>query len=241
MTALQDQTVYRGLWAVLVQYFRVPQDPPEIPGGGRDNTSPFKPAQAFLGYLKFWFWMLMAIIDIGVLVGWIAIMIADWRIGLAVLPIVVIVLIAPTIVAYIALQLRFDTTWYIMTDRALRIRRGVWIIDERTITYENIQNVKVTQGPVQRHFKIATVVVETAGAGSAGGKQRAAAANQGALEGVTNASEIRDRILLKMRESGSTGLGDELSLQQQRGRAASWSPAQFDLLREIHKELAAIA
>jgi uncharacterized membrane protein YdbT with pleckstrin-like domain len=117
----------------------------------------------------------------------------------------------------------------------------VWIIEERTITYENIQNVKVTQGPVQRHFGIATVVVETAGAGATVGKGTVVG-NQGVLEGVTDADVIRDRILAKMRESSSTGLGDEPSQVPAVPPSRSpWTPAHLELLRQLRDELAAIA
>jgi uncharacterized membrane protein YdbT with pleckstrin-like domain len=46
--------------------------------------------------------------------------------------------------AYIAIHLRYDTTWYVHGDRSLRIRRGIWVIHETTLTFENIQNVKTT-------------------------------------------------------------------------------------------------
>jgi uncharacterized membrane protein YdbT with pleckstrin-like domain len=76
------------------------------------------------------------------------------------------VLIAPDVIAYVGLHLRYDTTWYVFTDRSLRIRRGIWVIHETTITFENVQNVAVAQGPVQRYFGIADVIVQTAGGGA---------------------------------------------------------------------------
>src|SRR5690606_13139102 len=108
----------------------------------------------------------------------------------------------PDVVAYVAIHVRYDTTWYVMTDRSLRIRRGVWIIHETTITFENVQNVRVEQGPVQRHFGIANVVVETAGAPKLSQHgQSGAGANQGVIEGVVDAAGIRDRILARLRQS----------------------------------------
>lgn len=240
-TTARTEHIYRGLWSVLVRYFRVPEQPPEVPGRAEPTSAPFKPAAGFLKYLKLWFWIVLMLIDVGLLACWIVIFVVDWRVGLALTPVALIVIIVPDIIAYIAVHLRYDTTWYVMTDRSMRIRRGVWIIEERTITYENIQNVKVTQGPVQRYFDIATVVVETAGAGTAAGKHGSTIGNRGVIEGVTNANEIRDRILVKMRQSKSAGLGDEpeqeLSMQR---RGSGWSSAHLDLLRQIHDELAAI-
>ena len=78
--------------------------------------------------------------------------------------------VLPDILAYIAIHLRYDTMWYVMTDRSLRCRRGIWVIFEHTITFENVQNVHVRRGPVQYFFGISTVVVETAGAAEGGGR-----------------------------------------------------------------------
>ena len=68
------------------------------------------------------------------------------------------VAILPDIVAYVAIHLRYDTTWYVIGRRSLRIRRGIWIINETTITFENVQNIHITQGPLQRYFGIADLV-----------------------------------------------------------------------------------
>ena len=43
---------------------------------------------------------------------------------------------------------------YTLTDRALRLRRGVMRVEEVTLSYVNIQNVKFVQGPLQRYFGI---------------------------------------------------------------------------------------
>ena len=89
------------------------------------------------------------------------------------------------------------------------IRRGIWVIQETTITFENVQNVKLTQGPLQRHFGIANVMVDTAG-GSSDRKQRGGAtSHQGIIEGVTqeDAARLRDLILGKLRRSATAGLG----------------------------------
>lgn len=232
--------MYTGLWGVLVRYFRVPENPPEIPGKPREAHQ-FKPSQGFLDYLKLWFWIVLWIIDLSLLACWIIIFVVQWWVGLLLTPIALAVIILPDIFAYIAIHLRYDTTWYVLTERAMRIRRGIWIIEERTITYENIQNVKVTQGPVQRHFGIADVVVETAGAAATTGKHGTTVSNQGRIEGVSNAQEIRDRVLAKMRESQSAGLGDEETRKEHSGRNwHGWTPGHRDVLRQLREELAAI-
>jgi Bacterial PH domain len=142
--------------------------------------------------------------------------------------------ILPDIVVYIAIHLQFDTTWYVMTGRSLRIRRGIWTIHETTITFENVQNVEVNQGPVQRLFGIADVRVDTAGGGGRpAGHDGQAAMNthRGLIEGVSNAPQIRDLILSRLRRSRFAGLGDEHPASDD--ASSHWSPAHIAVLREI--------
>ena len=55
-------------------------------------------------------------------------------------------MVLPDIFAYVGIHLRYDTTWYVLTDRSLRIRRGIMTIHETTISFENVQNVEVRRG-----------------------------------------------------------------------------------------------
>jgi membrane protein YdbS with pleckstrin-like domain len=246
--AVQHATerVYEGLWGLAARWLRVPREAPALPVRAGDRMTSFRPAEGFLRYLKLWFWIVCLLIDLALAAALIGIFAADWRIGLALTPIFLVVMVLPDIVAYIAVHFRYDTTWYVMTDRSLRIRRGIWVIQETTITFENIQNVKVSQGPVERYFGISDIVVETAGAGSGGsGKHgQMAVANQGIIEGVANASEIRDLVLAKMRQSKTTGLGDEDEPGTPAGGAASargWTAAHIAALREIRDEIGTLA
>ena len=123
-----------------------------------------------------------------------------------------------------------------MTERSLRIRRGMMVIHETTITFENVQNLKLRQGPLQRHFGIADLVVETAGSGGAQGHEgRAGVDNRGVIEGIDNAPEVRERILSRMRQSRTAGLGDEDPAAAP--SPSAWSPAQLQALREIREEV----
>jgi uncharacterized membrane protein YdbT with pleckstrin-like domain len=119
-----------------------------------------------------------------------------------------------------------------MSDRSLRIRRGIWVIHETTITFENVQNVTMRQGPIQRWYGIADVVVETAGGGSAHGAEgmQATAAHRGLIEGVSNAEQIRDLMMDRLHRSRSAGLGDEAP---EHALSGQWSSAHVALLREI--------
>jgi hypothetical protein len=124
----------------------------------------------------------------------------------------------------------------------MRIRRGIWIVSETTITYDNIQNVSVTQGPLQRYFGIANVVVQTAGGGGHAGPHGAGMSTHvGLLEGLTNAPEIRELIMLRARRAAGAGLGDDRTTDEResqlRGAAGEFSPAHLQALREIRDAL----
>ncbi|MBL0922270.1 MAG: PH domain-containing protein [Phycisphaerales bacterium] len=236
--------VYSGVWAGLVRWLRVPPEPPTLPVRAGQPLESFRPGPGFLAYLKFWFWIALLAIDVLILFGWIVILTVDWRVAMWLLVPTLIVAILPDIVAYVAMHLRYDATWYVMTDRSLRIRTGIVSIRETTITFENVQNVKVEQGPVQRRFGIATVVVETAGGGSGGAPGKGGSTrplNQGRLEGLANAEAIRDLIMSKVRASTSAGLGDERpGAEQSRKPRPALGPAHLEALRAMRDEARAL-
>lgn len=234
------QSIYRGVWKILADLFYVPKEPPTLPVRADEAVLTFQPADGFLRYLKMWFWIVAIILDILLLIGWVAVLWSVPLLGVLLFIPMLGLLVLPDIVAYVALHLRYDTTWYVVTDRSVRIRRGIWIIREVTITFENVQNIHVRQGPVQRMFGIQDLVVETAGAGSASGDGATASANQGILEGIDNAAEMRDLILDRVRQSTTAGLGDEgpLPTRARQAGAPSLSSTHIDLIRSIRDELA---
>lgn len=256
------EKMYRGLWAVIVPLLRVPREPPTIPvtssRGGEVRS--FQPAPGWLKYMKFWFWIVLAITDIGLAIGYVAaaaalIIEGLWWVAALLLPPALVLIIAPDIIAFIAIHLKYDATWYVMTDRSIRIRRGIISIRETTVTFENVQNVKVQQGPVQRHFGIADVIIETAGA-SAVQKGGVGVGNQARIEGVADAPALRDLILSRLKQSKSAGLGDEAQdARAAAGRPASgevkrraefaprpaWRPEHLEALRAIRDEARAVA
>lgn len=236
--------IYTGVWARLVGWLKVPAEPPTLPVRPGERLESFRPSEGFLRYLKFWFWIALLPMDVLIVFGWIAILTVNWEVALWLLAPALFIAIAPDIVAYVIVHLRYDTTWYVMTDRSLRIRTGILAIRETTITFENVQNVKVQQGPLQRHFGISTVVVETAGGGSGGTPGQPGhvpALNQGRLEGLANGEAIRDLIMSKVRASTSAGLGDERrGAEQSRKPRPALGPAHMNALRSLRDEARAL-
>jgi membrane protein YdbS with pleckstrin-like domain len=109
--------------------------------------------------------------------------------------------------------LDFNRRWYLVTDRSLRIREGVWTVHERTMSFANVQNLEVRQGPIQRALGIAALEVRSAGGGHAKSAEAQGGRKTGDLHvayfrGVDNAEEIRDLILARLRGLRDSGLGD---------------------------------
>lgn len=261
--------IYSGVWGALVALFRVPAQPPALPSGTGQRHDAFQPSGGFLRYLKFQFWLLLLIVDVVLTAGWIA---ATWALldaghtgwAIAIAPPALVLIVLPDIIAYIGIHVRYDTMWYVLTDRSMRIRRGLWIIHEVTITFENVQNVTVQQGPLERWFGIASVIVQTAGGGGGGAKhEQPGLTHMGVIEGISNAAEVRDLILSRARASGSAGLGDERFSAADaararagsgrtggaqggaqggapQGSAAAWGPEHVTVLRGIRDELRAM-
>jgi membrane protein YdbS with pleckstrin-like domain len=230
--------IYGGVWASVVALFQVPEQPPTLPVAGEPVRS-LRPALGFLNYLKFFFWLMLIPGDVIPIAGWIAIWFAVPVLAIVLLPVLVFVVMAPDVIAYVGVHLQYDTTWYVLTDRSLRIRRGIWTIHETTISFENVQNVAVSQGPVQRYFGIADVIVQTAGGGARHGKGEGSSsggAHVGILQGLDDAELIRDLILDRVRHSRSTGLGDERAAAPAAMADApvgAFSHAHLAVLREI--------
>jgi len=225
--------IYRGLWGVIVGWLRVPPLPDDLPSRAGEAPDRFHPALGFLRYLQFWFWLALIAIDGAILLGWGVLFYNNRLWGWILLAPALLIAIVPDIIAYIAIHLRYDTTWYVMTDRAIRIRRGVWIINEVTITFENVQNVKITQGPLQRFFGVSNLTIETAGAGAS--EQSGSVTNQARIEGVANAQELRDKIMSRVRRSRTAGLGDEHPGASRAARGA-WTGEQVAMLGEVLDE-----
>ncbi len=151
------------------------------------------------------------------------------------------------IVAYLAqlpftyLLVRFDyeLRWYMVTDRSLRIRYGVWKVYESTMSFANLQQVEVQQGPLQRLLGLADVHVQSAGGGSDHDPRRGRtedALHSGIFHSVANATEIRDLVLDRLRHFRQAGLGDPDDHHEHPLAPAAAAPA--DTLAAAHELLA---
>jgi membrane protein YdbS with pleckstrin-like domain len=126
----------------------------------------------------------------------------------------VAVLIVQFLAGWMLVRLDYELRWYMLSDRALRIREGIATVREKTIALANVQNISIRQGPLQRLLGIADVEVKTAGGG---GGQGAEGHKKGGMaepmhvayfRGVDNPQEIRDLVAEGVRRQRDAGLGD---------------------------------
>jgi uncharacterized membrane protein YdbT with pleckstrin-like domain len=140
------------------------------------------------------------------------------------------------------LRLGYELRWYILSDRALRIREGIVSINEKTITFANIQQISIQQGPLQRLLGIADVQVSTAGGGSAGsgGKhgQVGESMHEAYFRGVDNAEEIRAVIAERVRMHRDSGLGD--ADDEPASALVPGAPDALEAARELREEVRAL-
>jgi membrane protein YdbS with pleckstrin-like domain len=227
--------MYRGIWSVLTGWFRVPEKPPTLPVGEGETLLSFHPSRRYLYYLMLYFWIAFVLVDVAILIGWLIVFAVNRALAMLLALPALALAILPGIVAYIMIHLRYDTMWYVMSERSLRCRRGIWTILEHTITFENVQNVLVRRGPVQYFLGISTILIETAGASESEGDDKFAVGNKAIMEGIDNPEEIRALILEKVRRSRSAGLGDEPTAQASAG--PTFEREHVEALREILVEV----
>ncbi len=144
---------------------------------------------------------------------------------------------------YAMARLDYELRWYIVTDRSLRIRAGLASVQETTMSFANVQQVIVTQGPLQRLLGIADVRVQSAGGGGEHHRPgQEASLHTGIFHGVDNASQIRDLILERLRQFRETGLGDPDERRVAVATGAAFPPATAvaDAARELLEEARAL-
>ncbi len=133
-----------------------------------------------------------------------------------------------------------------VTDRSLRIREGVWQMREMTMTFANIQNLSVSQGPVQRFFGISDLQVQTAGGGGAAASGQAGqhqSMHLGFFRGIEDADSVRDLMLERLRRAKDSGLGDRQPAGARapaRKAVTSLGGRALDALRAVRAEATAM-
>jgi membrane protein YdbS with pleckstrin-like domain len=230
--------MYERLKALLLPVLRVPAGAPEPPPGHGPGEflRTFRAAPAYLSYRLLHWWVYAAFWAFGVAVLSVFVLTTlEWW-GLLVVPVLVAFAAAKAAVLYVTTRLDYEMRWYILTERSLRLREGVWVVRELTLTFANVQNIHVLQGPVERLFGFSNILLETAGGGSGAKEKRLADPHRALLRGIDNPAEVRDLILRLLRRYRTAGLGDEG--EQRVTEAAEGFP--LPLLAEVRDEARAL-
>jgi len=201
----------------VLKLFKVPPEP-ELPTGSPGSVRTFRAAPNFLKLRLLLWGARQAAVFAGLVI-----FIVVWQVAGSGVPreinitvnvvkaFSVLVFLVQIPVTYAIVRLDWEMRWYIVSDRSLRIRAGIWHVQEMTMTFANIQQISVHQGPLQRLLGIYDLEVSTAGGGVAmhpahGGLTNAG--HRGFFHGIDNATEIRDMMLERLRKLRDTGLGD---------------------------------
>lgn len=138
------------------------------------------------------------------------------------------------IYSWFVVKLDYEKRWYVVTDRSLRVREGIVTVREATVTFANIQNISISQGPIQRLLGIADLRVDTAGGGAVAAQHQGMYnAHTTLFRGVANAEEIKQLMQTRLRQLKDAGLGDHDDTEQ---KEAETTADALEALREIHRE-----
>lgn len=104
--------------------------------------------------------------------------------------------IAQLMFSFVATFLSAKSQAYLLSDRSLRIRRGLWIYKEITLSLKNIQKVKISQNILERLWGIGTVEVRTAGGGAVSKKDEKNndKSHAGELVGMLDPFDMRELV-----------------------------------------------
>jgi uncharacterized membrane protein YdbT with pleckstrin-like domain len=226
----------------ILHWMRVPPKP-DPPEGSAESIRVFRAGQNFYR----WRLALWVVANIGAAIG-IVVAFFFWR-GLIAMtpPLARLGLHAAELVGAIGFivslpftfyrqRLDYEMRWYVVTDRSLRIRSGIWNVAELTMTFANIQDLRVTAGPIQGLFKLADVEVRSAGGGGASGPY-AHDSHVAYFEGVDNAEAIRDLVVERLRRYRDAGLGD---FDAHHPVTASETPGVLDAAAAVLQEARAL-
>lgn len=153
-----------------------------------------------------------------------------WGTAIVLVCLVVTIPLIPVIlpIAYFFTKRYYERLEIVLTRRDLKVRRGIWNVEEKSVPLEKITDLALTQGPLMRLFDIKGMKVETAGQSSAGALIT--------ITGIAEVDDFRDAVLDQR---------DRISDQDDGQEAARPGPAQPDgqgpeslaLLAEIRDSL----
>ncbi|MBN1209958.1 MAG: PH domain-containing protein [Myxococcaceae bacterium] len=111
-------------------------------------------------------------------------------------------------VTLVTLRVDWELRDYLIGSRSLRLRQGAIVQRELTLSYANVQNVEVNQGPIERLFGFKSLRVSTAGGGRGKSQEHGSSSHEARLVGLEDAEAVRELILGALRQHRDSGLGE---------------------------------
>lgn len=178
--------------------------PPHLPEGSA-LVRHLRPSSSWLAYryLQVLFGLLNQFIGVGVMAVVLVTKLGKGGVLLAVLLAVIELFVVGF--ALVVARVDYDLRHYLVGDRSLRVAQGAWRREEVTLSYANVQNIEVMQGPLERLFGFKSLTVSTAGSD---GSPQDDASHLVTLVGLENADELRELILGMLRQHKDSGLGE---------------------------------
>lgn len=205
--------------------------PPHLPEGSA-LVRTLKPCEAWLTfrYLEALFqtlgqtvglgvFMLVAVAKLGAM-GWVL----AGALGLVQLGVIAFALVTA--------RVDYELRHYLVGDHSLRVAQGAMTRHEVTLTYANVQNLEVTQGPLERLFGFKALTVTTAGADEVQGS--GASLHRVSLVGLDDADAVRNLVMGMLRQHRDTGLGEPLPGP---ATAAGFDATRLAEVRDAAREL----
>jgi uncharacterized membrane protein YdbT with pleckstrin-like domain len=244
--------IYETFKGALLGIMKAPADPPPPPAGSPGSVETFRASPKFL-YYRVVTCLLGWLVPLGgVAAGALTSGAHGEGVTAAVLVGGLVILALLCGVGILLIRLEYDVRYYVVTDRAIRIREGIWTIKEITLTFANVQDLEITRGPIQQLLGIGDLFVRTAGGGGGAAQAEAAggaavnSGHQAAFRGIENAAEVRDKVSALLRHYRDAGLGDPEDVHTRRaaadpksGGGSLASPEVAGLLKEIRDGLRA--
>lgn len=200
-------TLLKLLKPLFLPLLKVDFTPPHLPEGS-ELVRALKPSDRWLGYryLQTMFGFLNQFVGFGIAVIALMAKLKGWGVALALLLCAVEFFVIG--LALVTTRVDFELRHYLVGDRSLRVAQGAWKKEEVTLSYANVQNLEVTQGPLERLFGFKSLTISTAGADTTPGAENSHLVT---LVGLENADELRALILNMLKQQKDTGLGEPVT------------------------------
>lgn len=244
--------IYQALKGVFLTLLKAPSEPPTAPAGSPGSAQTFR-ASLNLLYFNMTVYLLCCLVPLGGALTLAIVATSEGNHEVATgLYIAFAVLGLICFVGAMIVRMEYDVRYYIVTDRSIRIREGIWTIREITLTFANVQDLEITRGPIDQLLGIGDLFVRTAGGAAVVSAEQGGAgagrSHQAALRGIENATDVRDQISALLKRYRDAGLGDPEDARSHRaavstatGVAPLASPAAMALLSEVRDGLRTIS